>query len=1248
MKLKVILCIILILVLPTASFSVASPSPQTSVSASHDFNFTKSQIGSFPANKSWIGFGSLNLTSSSSIGIEKAMGTGGLQVSTSGYGGPNQFLNLSLNASYVYTIQLTFSWNYNNSFVSTGNLFQLWNGNSNFLDYQFGPEFSKLVSITGSNTVNLGPEPSSNAFYTLTAAWAGNSKVFYTNIEKGWNITSSAPYAVSPKNPISASNLNLLIGGAISNVTIYNIFVNYTTVGFKTPVYHTPLNFKSESIASALQGVADNSTGWLPVVDQKLNSLLYFNNSTKSGIYAYNYYNNTAWEITSVTSGMNEVTSSNDTVYSYFVSSDKNGSVLTAINLNNFSSTSFNTSTTFSLGTHITSFGGSIYIISQNGNIVEYKLVNGQITLEKSVKDNLGKIVSIQNKGNSEILSFANTTGTGIIEYELSLNGTLVPGNQYELEPLDSGKVSSYGVGSNPASILNLGNVTGFNETIITGNNASLPLILNSGFSLLKSSGVYTMLINGSKTYAVSGGNVYPTDVNPQSNFTFISANLGFALSVEGTSLNLYFNGTVTFSGDNISLTFNPAKVISDNVSMDYLVNSTLNYTVKAEMNNITLNPSGGYLNFSTSNIPNGTYNITLTASNEAGYSATVNTEVEVDNFDPELFMNPLNNSAVLENSTVTINITKLTGPVNSSLEFGGFSTSSYTGTTIVTAIPNFVGNITMYLNVTDEFGVTRFYTFSYEVESVKTTGYSSNIIPYSFLSSGDLNLSWTPVKYVSLYNVSLFSTTFQLKRDTSVNHTFVVIGNGSYELLIKAQLQNTSWIQLVNESFTVQLYNPHIELTYTSDKYFSFFGNSQNNTLNLIAKSNISGTFSMRVFQNNRMIFKNISSGNVYSFQFNSNLTFLQTNGKYNVSLTITENSGRNSTEWFNFSVNNTIPTLAAPSGDIFTNNTSYSPGISPEGNETVYYHYINSSIGGPITGSNTSIKLQSLTNSIEIVALTKWGNTNISNITITASQSIPEIHCQVSSKLLVWNNYVLLNYSISDPVNLSVMKISLNNVQLSNITKRNGNMNITLPSDGNYSLSIYVKDECGNHNATDITGIVSEYYPNIQSLEPSVNMFMGFAHLKSNIRGANLESVNVTWVIDGSNFSNGRSVYAFLMPGEHNITLVATYHSHVIDSVRHVYTLGFVPEVTALVALVAIIAYRKYHGEDDVDLAEKLILENLGKTRSEIRSIARRNRIKIGTVDDSIQILSANSKIKLMPDPDGIVYVMPPENKM
>lgn len=1030
MRLIYIIGIILILTLPTSLAMTQNNPSITQPTAGYDYNFTSLPSGSFPANRSWIGFSTFNVTSPSEISVEKAHGFSGLQVSTYGYNGVgSQFLNMSLSQVATFSMRVTFSWNYNNSEFKTGNNLEVSNGSREIMGYHFGPLYNKDTYLAGVNSSSLGPDPVAASIYTLDIAWMGNPQLVYTNIIKGWNATMNISYAIMPDGNFNGNNFSLDFGGSYSNLTVYNIYLDEGKTGFRTAGSSSGVVFNHETVVQDFAGINMSSPGWVPVVDQAANSIIYSGNATKPGVYAYNYYNNTSRGLHPLPLGYSEITSISSGAYAYFLYSNLSASLILSVNLDSMGVHSAPIDAFFGKGTHMLASGGTAYIIAKNGTMATFSNSGNGLAQTGFFHRDLGILASSGNLNGTLTLSFYTNGTSNLSIYGLLPNGTLHQTGDFSNTLFDSTVKINTVNDSLPVSTETSGVNEGYNETVIIGGNGSRPQVLARKYSVIRASGKTLLLNSGNQVYADSGSVIYPTNMEAGADFSYISGNRSFGVGIYGGSIILYYNGAGPFSDNGISLQFRTPSVLSGDVSLNYSVSSALNYSVRAEVGNISLTPSNGHLDFSSSRLANGTYSILMRASNTAGYSTSVDQTVHVDNFAPSVFLDPGNGSVVLENSSLEINITGLKGPVNSTVEFGGFQPAAFQGESFVAYFPDTSGSLRMSVNITDEFGITRDYTFFYETQSVNISGYHSDISPGSFLSSGSLNITWTPVKFIQHYRISVDSVAYSHELNTTTNYTHVNLPSGSYRMIIMALLQNSSWIPVVNESFTVQLYNPGLVFTHTPGRFFSFYGDSHNNTLNMAVTSNISASFCLNIYRNNITVWQDSGNGTRFSISLNSTYPFIEKNGIFRVNVSATEGSGRASWKEFNFSVNNSIPKIPIDSNTLNTNITNPSLNITPQENETIAYYYGNGTLGGYITNRSSTIDLTRQSSKISLEAMTAWGNHNITNLTVLESSAIPEIEANVSSNVLVWNNTIQLTYNIQDPVNLSYLTVRLNN---------------------------------------------------------------------------------------------------------------------------------------------------------------------------------------------------------------------------
>lgn len=1241
MKLIYIIGIILILTFPTTSTSHASPYYLNSVVQTGDYNFSLLQTGSFPANQSWIGFSVINGSSSSTVNIQNSTLYRGLRVSTYAYGtSSDTFLNMSLETGASFNLKITFSWNYNNSLFYTGNQVIVRENQTSLLNYDFGPDYGNNLYINGLNSSNIGPQPVNSSIYTLDISGNKSSNSIYTTIWSGWNSSMYVPYIVSSRTPYSGNGMSILVGGGFSNITLYNIFLDQKPAGFILPKKGNHISFKAQSLepAQSLPGLLNGSS--LPVVDMRDNSILYFSQAHNSTIYAYNYYSNATGVVAKIPASYTCVATFGNANRSYFLFSNSSESLLAVTDFNSFGTTFIHLNLSFSFPSYLITHDNYLYIVNSTGRVT----VIGNTDTPNTMPGINGTVLAGGTDGNSLELTTYNETSREVASILYHPNGTDTLLGTYHLAPLNLAESPVRQHNSFPSATLEF-DKTGTPEIAGFMGSSSEPYLMDSGYSSIPSDGGFMALSNGSSVTLASLNYSIDTNLNPNSAFVYVSPNGSNGLSIQNNSVTLYSINSTPYSGNTVSISFQNPGVLSGNVSLPYSIGSSVNYTLKASIGNKSLFPENGFLNFSTSGIPNGSYELIITASNIAGYCSTVMYNVSIDNYEPTVTVNPVNHSTVLENSPVEVRISGLPGPVNTYATFADSTPYNFTGQQFNMSFPYHTGNALLYLNITDQFGVTRHFQFFYSVEGVNTTGYHTNIPDNAYLSSGELNISWTPAQFVSFYSIALDSAHASYFRNTTLNYTGFNLPSGQYSLSISAILLNYSTVRLVGENFTVQSFNPNLTVKRSPGTYFSFFGDSRNDSLYLNASSNVSGTFFANFTIMGKTVLSDTGKGTSFSYLADSLDRPFLTNGNYLSTLTFRDQSGMETNYYFNFSVNNTIPDSPILNSTLYYNTTGINLPVRFSANETYAYYYGNGKPGGLLAPGEQSVTIPGIRETLTVVATTIWGNTNYSSVTLIHSDSSPQIQMTTGGTDYIWNNSLKVSYVVSDPVNLSFVHINVDNHTVSESQKKSGTVNVTLNEDGNFTLVVTATDLCGNANASDTNTVVCQYYPHISRITTSIRMFMGISQISSDIAGTYLQSVNLTWQVDGINVSRSSDFWSLLMPGQHTVKLFVAYHHTTQVVTHHVFTFGFVPEALAAISSVLLTLYRSYSGKDDPVKAETMIRNNLGKSRKEIYSIAGKSHVRRKTVGSTLDILVSDGEVSLMTDPDGIVYVMEPQ---
>lgn len=1243
MKVIYIIGIILILTLPPISTGYSSQVLTGPANHAEDYNFTRLQPGAFPVNNSWIGFSTINMSSYSTAGIEEAAGGYGLTTSTFSYGSSTpSYLDISMRSNQSFRLKITFSWNYNNSLFYTGDQIILRNNNSKMIQYNLGPDYGNVLKISGNSNYTIGSQPSPSEVYTLDLYGNISSSKIYTNIVKGWNNTMHLPYILDTSSRYTGSGINIEIGGGFSNLTVYNVYLSNETTGFRIPQMKEWNNYGVTNISLPASLQVGSNSSIMPVVDWMDNSILYISNESTTSLRSYNFYNSTASTLYTFPVGTEGIVSAGDSVSAFFLLQDSGKYLLATVNYTTGKVALVAVNSTLSTQTFLIPDGPSVYIVNSNGSVT-FVYRNSAVQTESTLSPPVsGELLSGGLSGSGISLVFMNAT-TGLISVlDYSSDGTVTKVTEYHAGLFDSTSPYQTANSPEPFTWFEINSSLKFPGTVEFIGNSSVPYVTDHNFSYLPSSGQYLALKDKGSVYLLSGSSLLKTPLSSNLEFVSFDSDLSHGMAITNGVATLYYTGGTPLSSSNISVSLQAITVVSGNASIRYSVNSNLAYILNASFGNMTLFPKSDYLNFSTRNIANGTYNLTLNATNIAGYCSETFQLVSVDNLVSTILLDPGNNSTVLQNSTIGVEVLGLDGPVLTSVSFDRNNSYVYSGNTFNVTVPDKSGNFTLSLTTTDQYGVSRYYHYFYQVVALGHISGKTDVSPYSFLRTGNFNLSWSRTDFSSGYNVTISSSRTRYSYNVTENYTRVDLPSGAYSLVISATLLNSSKISVVQENFTVQDFNPLLTVNRTEGSYFSFSGNSANSSLYVKAYSNVSGTFWINVSRNGTPESEQSGKGSFFSDVLNGSSTFFRQNGLYTVNITDQEMSGREVYTSFSILVNNTIPIAPLRENRLYYNITDATLPLVDQKNVTYQFTYPNNSSKISLPEGDPVVKLHSTVTDIIVYAVSKWGNFNSSAVQIVYFSGKPEINLNLSETTLIWNNTVTVGYSISDPVNLTGVSLNVNNITLNLSSGTKGTIGYRLSNDGYYNISMSVSDICGNSNTTQPITVVCDYYPKIVSIGQEIGMLMGIAHVSSILTGNHLQSVNLSWKIDGRSVSRSSGFWTLLMPGSHNITLTASAHGVSVVSTRTVFTFGMVPEIITGLLVVLYFSYRNYSGSRNVTRAREFIIRNSGKRRSEIYALSRKEKINRKTVTEVIQNMVSEEIVVLAPDPDGNLFIL------
>ena len=1220
------------------------PAFNPSIDSQHYLNFNSYSLGSYPSNLSWVNFSNVSKNIDTRISIENSVYGRGLTISTFAYRNLSaSYLRIGLGLFPDFTLKMTFTWNENNSLSQTGQRLLFQDSTGNLLDYKFGSNYNNSLYLGTNTTESLGPEPNPFGLYTLQLSGSELNSNIYAGMASGFNQTSRMPVVFKNSYSSTAGNYSLLIGGGFSNLTVYSIYLGSSVSDLNPLKSGSNIDYKENNISSVYFPGINPGLFAKPLVDWKDNSIIYASKSTGGYVYSYNFYNNSNSTLFTLGSSQFLISSAGTACNGYFLIGNGTGSVIFIYNYTTGSISKYKLNIDPGKESSIYPADSQVFIQSKNGSVYVYNTGMKELVGYLSFSKYTYPVQSWATGASFETEIYNNRTGMLSTE-ELNSNGTFRNISKVNLSEVDLSPSFTHGDASSLGSSFCLFP----NDTIETFYGLSgevvTPYIIGSNFSIADWSYNYTFLQNKSGIYLLENGSINLTSVNTDSQFLVFNPNLTKGLSINNATITLYSVNNETYSHDNISIDISVPDVIRGNISLNYSVQSTVSYTVSATLGNTSLPHSNDTVAINTVVFGNGTYTFSITASNIAGYFAAFTKSVSIDNYRPVVASDPANNSLLLSGSQIGFEISDITGIVHTTVQEPGNFTLEYSGYTFNVSTPSESGFFNITVELVDRFGLSYKYTFSYMIDVPNLSGYSTNIVPGSYLRNGNLNLSWMQVSFASTYNITLTSGNLKSSIETSGNFTRLELSSGHYTLFLNATTSSGNTKELVEETFSVQGFNPSLIVNRTDGSYFSFFGDSPNNSLCINASTNVTSRLWVNTTgpQGSEILYN--GNGTYLNFTISRSSEISRIDGLYNFSVVAMERSGRVSSRNFTISINNSIPHLLPINTTLYYNTSNAELPIVFESNTSYWYSVLGANQSN-ISLSQPFIRLQNLSTEIILNARDLWGNYNETPLRFVYSERVPTILFNATPLRLLWSRNLTVTYRIADPVPLSTVKLLVNNATVHLGNASSGMVNYKVNQDGTFNLTVEAMDLCGNSNISVTLAAKSFYYPHITAFVPEVSILLGFAHFNSGLAGKDLETVNITWSENGKEIGSGNSFWALVMPGSHTYVLALHYHSTTIYREKRIFTLGFAPELAASLAVIVALLYRKYSGSTDASLSREIVLENLGMKRKEIYKMARKAGVRIGTLTDTIAAMQKADEVLLLKDPDGVVYLMDPK---
>jgi hypothetical protein len=1231
-----ILIMILTALIPVHSYGYNA----ASVQQTGTYYFSSNPVGSYPSNSTIFNFTMIGNSSTITAVTGKGTNGTGLLLSTCN-GNGTSYLGIDVNGTYLnFSLSISFSWNYSRNFGFTEDYIALMSGTNEMLNLSFGPNNGYgLFEHGNSSTRRVSGEPLENTLCNLSISYASASVSSYFSFNaNGQN--SSLPL-MYPAPSISVEHPRLILGGEISSFSIYSISIGNTSTYRQIPLSQTPVTPSKLIIQENPFDPFYYNYTWF---DAPLNTLIGI--SSSNTIAAYNLENSTNYDLYAgkTLSGNLSIIAADSNTCIVYVLSNKTSSILFSVSKSNLSVSAE------PLDSTLTGFGGIIgqnatYVLLGNNGEVAY-IANWTLKYSFAIPDLYHAFLLNASIDNLIVKAdwLLNNTVYRTTIYAQNSSFMMVSKSNLNSIPSFYTSLKLFSVSRNISSILSYGGNT--TASYLTPAGAfGLGIEASVGMAAGGISGSAFSLYENGRTFLVSGKTIYSFAAVNASGFIPVAFSSFGIILLSSSSMVIYYDSShALLSGRSPTAVVNATYVLRKQVKLDFYIQSTTQFTASLAFSNVSMKSGTSYFAFNSTDTEDASYPGYLNISNKQGYVTYYTTTIVVDNGNPDLVMSVANNSFVPENFALGLNFTFWAQIRNMSISYLGKNISLIpVKQTVSIAFANVTGSQVILIDLVDEFGVRHIYQLNVNVISNNTSGFEINLQNGTYLDSTHYVLAWSAVPYAEEYLIAVRGSGISQNISTKSTSTNLSLVNGNMSVSISViQLDGRSTF-LAERTINVVAYSPRLVLTGNSSGYYSFYGNSSNNTFILNVRSNSSASISLDVISPNGTVIFSTSAYDTLSLEVDSrNGTFLD-NGIYEIRLVATGPSGLSYSVTITMNVNNTDPTpIYAASSHLYTNASLIQVGQGQiAGINYLYTLYnrglaVEQSTGGIFTLLNGTGNY-----SIEVFEINAWSDHTIEDVPVTYETASPVINISQDAP-----NSQYIRYNIHDAASLKIISLQyLNHTIALNVSNTSGMLNLGIRENTVFNVTIYAMDACGNFASSETVFKITDFVNVTSSSLEAFSIFgIGFFHL--DLSGQNTANASVTIRSTGDT-SNGTLFIDYLMPlGYSTVTAVVSYNGHHFTLTRRVFSIGWYPLLSAIALFLVFMAIRLAGQSSDQEKIEELVLGYANHSLKEIKKQSVRWKIRKKALLATIDAMSRKGIIKVENDPDGEPYLMLQKN--
>ncbi len=684
------------------------------------------------------------------------------------------------------------------------------------------------------------------------------------------------------------------------------------------------------------------------------------------------------------------------------------------------------------------------------------------------------------------------------------------------------------------------------------------------------------------------------------------ASNSSYILMAIGGSITILYTDVVMPVNGSISVNFHRTQYIRGQSWINFTVDSAYPYRAILKIGRISETEFGNSsFPIDSTFLGNGTQNMSLYVNNSIGYQREYNESIFVDNYDPLIKSSLSNDSYVLLDQNLSIGIED--DPIISyvAISINGID-HLYAGN--ATLMLNQTGTDYVNVSVADRFGIVFRDHLIYHV-------YRNENFSVSIYNGEYFNTSKIPVTlYPAGYNF------------TVVSAGMIVYGNDAVIIQGHEGINNmTVYVSYHGENITVFTgyvdvitYAPLLTVNSTETRYYSFYGDSRNNTMHLIVSANVSSDIFIHILD---------KSGEIASFffvdrasiTFNGSSPYFLTNGNYTIAIEAVSPSGTVSYRNISIYENSTVP--ESMSYRIFTNSTNVTVPFNTRG--LIFNFSVDENvIALPSYGNYTYL----------FYNYTSTGNYGVIRLYVSASLHRPHIYAEFINETVNGSAYLLV---MVRPQNITGITIRIGNTTYD---ADNGTLLYRISSDGNLTINVSGRNIYGNTNYS-LYKLQEDPYPEIRSVSIIPHISLLTTRLQIHVYGYHLSGYKIIWYVNGRRYE-GHNVSVPNRPGLNVVIANVSIDNASEEAIYRFDSPSYMVFSPAVIAILPPIylATRNH----DMEYLHEMITRSVGSSVKDILRVARKKRFTRKQVMRAIEDERAHNSISVETDPDGREFIV------